>query len=256
MRCPRRRRRRRRTGPRRRRRCPRWRRWRRRWRQRRWWRRWWRRRAAAGADPESARAAAVQRRRSRSLRRRRTLARSAASPTSESSTSRRGGRTRATGRRRTAAAAVPAEARGPSRRTCHRWMGSGYAPSSEWRSGLPQPDPQHERSLSSSHSAAAGGGVFVASMPQHVVVQRERTQESACAHKPLSLALSHCDAPPAAVAVGRAITAARAPRRLPCLCTARRARTRRRATRRPRDATALIEINASTRRNSARTWAA
>ena len=35
-------------------------------------------------------------------------------------------------------------------------------------------------------------------MPQHVVVQRERTQESACAHKPLSLALSHCDAPPAA----------------------------------------------------------
>ena len=57
---------------------------------------------------------------------------------------------------------------------------------------------QHESSLSSSHSAAAGGGVFVASMPQHVVVQRERTQESACAHKPLSLALSHCDAPPAA----------------------------------------------------------
>ena len=40
--------------------------------------------------------------------------------------------------------------------------------------------------------------MFVASMPQHVVVQRERTQESACAHKPLSLALSHCDAPPAA----------------------------------------------------------
>ena len=38
----------------------------------------------------------------------------------------------------------------------------------------------------------------VASMPQHVVVQRERTQELACAHNPLSLALSHCDAPPAA----------------------------------------------------------